>query len=116
MAEKGRPIGVIGTGLMGTACGKRLLAAGFEVIGYDVDPAKPGPLAALGARTARSLGEVARACDRVVLAVFNTDQVEQALEGAGGLAASRAPASSPLVAICVSTCDPDRIAALASQI
>ena len=27
MAEKRRPIGVIGTGLMGTACGRRLLAA-----------------------------------------------------------------------------------------
>ena len=96
-------VGVIGTGLMGTACGRRLLAAGFDVVGYDVDPAKLEPLAALGARVARSLAEVARACDRAVLAVFNTDQVEQALEGADGLAASRPSGSSPLVAICVST-------------
>ena len=116
MAETRRPIGVIGTGLMGTACGRRLLAAGFDVVGYDVDPAKLEPLAALGARVARSLAEVARACDRAVLAVFNTDQVEQALEGADGLAASRPSGSSPLVAICVSTCDPDRIAALAARL
>src|SRR5258706_87172 len=40
MAKGNRPVGVIGTGLMGTACAKRLLAAGFEVLGYDADPAK----------------------------------------------------------------------------
>jgi 3-hydroxyisobutyrate dehydrogenase len=116
MAEAKRPVGVIGTGLMGTACAKRLIAAGFDVIGYDVDPVKLGPLAGLGGRAARSLDEIARACDRAVLAVFNTDQVEQAIEGPGGLAASRPAAAPPLTAICVSTCDPDRIAALAARL
>lgn len=116
MTEARRPVGVIGTGLMGTACVKRLLAAGFHVIGYDVDPARLKPLAALGTRAARSAEEIARECDRVVLAVFNTDQVEQAIEGPQGLVASRPSGAPPLVAICVSTCDPDRIAALASRL
>jgi 3-hydroxyisobutyrate dehydrogenase-like beta-hydroxyacid dehydrogenase len=116
MAQARQPVGVIGTGLMGTACAKRLLAAGFDVLGYDVDPAKLEPLTELGGRAARSMGEIARACDRVVLAVFNTDQVEQALEGPQGLVASRPPGALPLVAICVSTCDPDRIAALAARL
>src|SRR5262245_56838700 len=116
MAEARRPIGIVGTGLMGTACAKRLLAAGFEVTGYDVDPAKLEPLAALGARAAHSIGDIARGCDRVVLAVFNTDQVEQVLEGPQGLAASRPAGASPLIAVCVSTCDPDRIAALAARL
>jgi len=107
---------VLGTGLMGTACARRLLAAGFDVIGYDVDPAKLQPVAGLGARTARSVDDIARTCDRVVLAVFNTDQVEQAIEGPQGLVASRPSGAPPLVAICVSTCDPDRIAALAARL
>ena len=116
MAEAKQPVGMIGTGLMGTACAKRLLGAGFDVIGYDVDPSKLEPLTKLGGRPARSIGEIARGCDRVVLAVFNTDQVEQAIEGPQGLAASRPAGAPPLVAICVSTCDPDRIAALAARL
>ncbi len=115
MGNDRRPVGVIGTGLMGTACARRLLAAKFEVIGYDVDPAKLKPFAALGARAASTAEEIARDCDRVVLAVFDTDQVEQVLEGSHGLAASRPSGAPPLVAVCVSTCDPDRIAALAAR-
>jgi 3-hydroxyisobutyrate dehydrogenase-like beta-hydroxyacid dehydrogenase len=116
MTQTRQPVGVIGTGLMGTACAKRLLAAGFDVLGYDVDPAKLERLTGLGGRAARSMDEIARACDRVVLAVFSTDQVEQAIEGPQGLVASRPSGAPPLVAICVSTCDPDRIAALAARL
>ena len=113
MAKQKRPVGVIGTGLMGTACARRLLAAGFEVAGYDVDAGKLKQIEALGARVSRSIQDLARACDQVVLAVFNTDQVEDAIEGPGGLLAAGAPA---LTATCVSTCDPDRIAALAARL
>lgn len=112
MAKQKR-VGVIGTGLMGTACAKRLLAAGFDVLGYDVDAVKLKPLVALGGRAAGSIAEVARESDRVVIAVFNTEQVEDAVEGPRGLLATGAPS---LTAILVSTCDPDRIAALATRI
>jgi 3-hydroxyisobutyrate dehydrogenase-like beta-hydroxyacid dehydrogenase len=115
MTQQRRPVGVIGTGLMGTACAKRLLAARFEVLGYDMDAGKLGPLAALGGRAARSIAEIARSCDKVVLAVFDTDQVEDAIEGPDGLLAGRPAGGPPLTAVCVSTCDPDRIAALAAR-
>ena len=46
MVPDHKPVGVVGTGLMGMACAKRLLAAGFEVLGYDVDAAKLAGLAA----------------------------------------------------------------------
>ena len=36
------PVGVIGVGLMGEVYARSLVAAGFTVIGYDVDPAKNG--------------------------------------------------------------------------
>jgi putative dehydrogenase len=116
MEAGGKPVGLIGAGLMGTACAKRLLAAGFEVLGYDVDANKLGALAELGARAAGSAAEVARACDRAVLAVFNTDQVEETIEGPQGLLSSRSRGAPPITAICVSTCDPDRIAALAARL
>ena len=116
MSYKRQPVGIIGTGLMGTACAKRLLAAGFEVLGYDTDAAKLDSFAALGGSAASSLAEIARACDRVVIAVFHTDQVEATVEGPRGLLATRPAGAPPLTAICVSTCDPDRIAALVARV
>jgi len=116
MAQGRKPVGVIGTGLMGTACAKRLLAAGFDVLGYDVAAPKLAGLLALGGRAARSVAEIAGSCDRVVLAVFHTAQVEETIEGPGGLVASRPRGAPPLTAICVSTCDPDRISALAARV
>jgi 3-hydroxyisobutyrate dehydrogenase len=116
MTKQNRPVGVIGTGLMGTACAKRLLAAGFEVMGHDADPGKLKALKALGGRAARSLAEVAGACGIAVVAVFNTGQVEDVIEGPRGLLALRPAAADPLTVVCVSTCDPDRIAALAARL
>ena len=47
------PVGVIGVGLMGEVYARRLVAAGFTVIGYDVDPAKNARLANFGAQAGR---------------------------------------------------------------
>ena len=116
MTLRQRPVGVIGTGLMGMACAKRLLEAGFEVLGHDTEAKKLEPFVALGGRAARSVADIARACDKVVIAVFSTDQVEDTVAGPGGLLASRPEDAPPLTAICVSTCDPDRIAALAARL
>ena len=107
------PVGIIGTGLMGTACARRLLAAGHSVIGYDVDAAKAPAFTALGGHNSPSIAALARDCHTVVLAVFNTDQVEVACDA---LLAARPAGLPPLTAICVSTCDPDRIAALAQRL
>jgi 3-hydroxyisobutyrate dehydrogenase-like beta-hydroxyacid dehydrogenase len=116
MSEERQPVGIIGTGLMGTACAKRLRAAGFDVLGYDVDPAKLAQLAALGGCAASSIAEIARSSDKVVLAVFDTDQVQDAIEGPQGLLAGRPAGGPPLTVVCVSTCDPDRISALAARL
>jgi len=110
------PVGIIGNGLMGMACARRLSAAGYRVTGYDVDPAKSAALATLGGSAAASLAELARQCRIVVIAVFNTEQVEAALEGPDGLLAALPADAPPLTAICVSTCDPDRISALAQRL
>ena len=113
MTERRDPVGVIGTGLMGMACAKRLLAAGLEVLGHDADAGKLKPLEALGGRAARALAELAGSCHVAVLAVFSTDQVEDVIES---LLAARPAGAAPLIAVCVSTCDPDRIATLAARL
>ncbi len=103
------PIGVIGIGLMGMACAKRIRAAGLELLGYDVDTKKLDALVKIGGKAATSVDEIARDCHKVVLAVFNTDQVEATV---AALVASLPAGKAPIIALCVSTCDPDRIAKL----
>lgn len=103
------PVGLVGVGLLGQALAHRLRAAGFEVVGFDVDAAKSAKLVELGVRPAGSVADLARRCDPIVLAVFSTDQVEAVVEG------QLLPAlgeGSGKVVLCASTCDPDRIAAL----
>jgi len=108
-------VGVIGCGLMGTACAQRLVRARFEVLAYDVDKTKLAAIAAAGARPAASVAEMVAACETLVIAVFNTDQVEQVIEGADGVLHAMGKETSRIL-ICVSTCDPDRLAALAGRV
>ena len=103
-------VGVIGLGLMGEALTGRLMEAGFAVLGHDIDPAKNARLAERGGRVAGSSSEIAE-CDRIALAVFNTEQVEEVVERA------ILPAAKPgTVVLCTSTCDPDRIEALGTRL
>ncbi len=104
-----RPVGLFGLGLMGQALTKRLVPAGFRVVGTDIDAAKTAGFAKLGG-TPASPAEAAH-CDVVVLAVFSTDQVEDVVEN------TLVPAAGAgKIALCTSTCDPDRIAALAVRV
>jgi 3-hydroxyisobutyrate dehydrogenase-like beta-hydroxyacid dehydrogenase len=105
-------IGLLGLGLLGEALARRLLDAGFEVMGFDLDPAKTARLTELGGRPAISVAAVAGSCQPIVLAVFSTDQVEAIVErqllpvvGEG----------SGRIVLCASTCDPDRIASLGER-
>src|SRR5262245_62209735 len=112
MAER-NPVGLIGVGLLGQALARRLLDAGFGVVGFDVDPAKNAKLAELGGHVASSVAELARRCDPIVLAVFSTDQVEEVIEKE--LLPVLGDGSGRTV-LCASTCDPDRIAALGERL
>ncbi len=109
MAGDVREVGLIGLGLMGQALASRMIPAGYHVVGYDIDPAKTAKLAEMGGRPARTL-EQAGGCGVVVLAVFSTDQVEDVVEN------TLVPLGAGRVVLCTSTCDPDRIAALAERV
>jgi 3-hydroxyisobutyrate dehydrogenase-like beta-hydroxyacid dehydrogenase len=103
------PVGIIGVGLMGEVYARRLVAAGFMVIGYDVDPAKNERLASFGAQ-AGTLRDIAQKCDPIVVAVFNTEQVEDVVER------TLIPTAAGKIVLVTSTCDPDRIAALGVRV
>jgi 3-hydroxyisobutyrate dehydrogenase-like beta-hydroxyacid dehydrogenase len=107
------PVGLIGIGLLGQALAHRLLGAGFDVLGFDVDPAKNAKLIEQGGRAAPAIADLAQRCDPIVLAVFSTDQVEEVIEQE--LLPALGESSGKMV-LCASTCDPDRIAALGERV
>jgi 3-hydroxyisobutyrate dehydrogenase-like beta-hydroxyacid dehydrogenase len=109
MAPNKQPVGVIGVGLMGEVYARRLVAAEFAVIGFDVDPAKTARLANFSAQ-AGTLADIAQKCEPIVVAVFNTEQVEDVVESA------LIPAAAGKIVLVTSTCDPDRIAALGARV
>ena len=104
-----QPVGLIGIGLMGEVYARRLIAAGFSVLGFDVDPARGERLTVIGGR-AGALADIAQHCEPIVLAVFNTEQVEDVVERA------LLPAAAGKIVLCTSTCDPDRIAAVGARV
>jgi 3-hydroxyisobutyrate dehydrogenase-like beta-hydroxyacid dehydrogenase len=106
-----RTIGLAGLGLLGSALAHRLIGAGFDPRGYDIDTAKTAAFAS-GGGVAATQNEVAR-CDVVLLAVFDTAQVEDVVTNAILPAITPGARKTVLVA---STCDPDRIAALIARV
>ncbi|HZT24825.1 MAG TPA: NAD(P)-binding domain-containing protein [Pseudolabrys sp.] len=99
------PVGLVGIGLMGTALAQRLLGTGFAIVGFDPDSARRNELERLGGTPAASVPDIARRCRQVLIAVMTMDQeVTRDLIGA-----------ATSVALCTSTGEPDRIAALAER-
>jgi 3-hydroxyisobutyrate dehydrogenase-like beta-hydroxyacid dehydrogenase len=110
------PIGVAGIGLIGSALARRLIDAGHSVVGFDLDAAKREGFEKMGGGSVATLAELFETADRILIAVFNTDQVEEVIEGKGGLAEIAAKTGKEKLAIVVSTCDPERIRKLGERL
>jgi putative dehydrogenase len=91
---------------MGSAIAGRLVAGGFPVLGFDIDPRKPGEP---GVQRAASSREVADRCRCIVLAVLDTLQVEQVVD-------ELLPAGAGRTLICTTTCEPAWIERLAARV
>jgi 3-hydroxyisobutyrate dehydrogenase-like beta-hydroxyacid dehydrogenase len=84
MASDKPTIGWIGIGRMGYAMAERLAKAGADLTVWNRTRAKAEPLAALGAKVANELSELA-ACDIVFVMVSTWDDVREVIAGPRGL-------------------------------
>jgi putative dehydrogenase len=105
-AANSGPIGLIGLGLMGGALAHRLTSAGFDVLGYDINPDKA--VLVPGIEVAKSADEVCLRCSRVLLAVYDTAQVESVL-------VELETTAHPMIVLCLTSVEPRRIAFAAAR-
>src|SRR3970282_1225140 len=84
-------IGQVGLGIMGGAFARHLLAAGFDVVGYDVAPAAIRALTRAGGRSARSCAEVAARARILITSLPSPAAMEEAYFGKEGIAAGARP-------------------------
>jgi 3-hydroxyisobutyrate dehydrogenase-like beta-hydroxyacid dehydrogenase len=106
-------IGIVGLGLVGQALATRLLGAGLRVVGFDLRAEARAGLAAAGGEAASTVRAVGAKAQCVVLAVFDTNDVIDVVEGADGLLADGHRVRS---VIDCSTGDPAKLAALAQRL
>lgn len=107
MKEK---VGFIGIGLMGTPMSKRILAAGYSLVVFDINPDAVAHLVEAGAEAAASPADLAARCKRVVTMLPNSSLVEKVVLGPSGLLEGFAPGS---VLIDMSSSDPTSTVGLA---
>src|SRR3712207_1551873 len=79
-------VAVLGTGIMGAAMARNLLAAGMEVRVWNRTPEKADPLAREGAAVAASPAEATEEAEFMVTMLSDTAAVEDAV-GGGALSA-----------------------------
>jgi 3-hydroxyisobutyrate dehydrogenase-like beta-hydroxyacid dehydrogenase len=107
------PVAIIGLGLMGEVYAKRLIDARIPVTGFDIDPARRARLKDIGGTPADSIAALAKPARCVIIAVFDTAQAEDVIEN--HLLPALGNGSNKIV-LCMSTCDPDQVAALAARV
>jgi 3-hydroxyisobutyrate dehydrogenase-like beta-hydroxyacid dehydrogenase len=80
ISPKMRLLGLIGLGLVGTSLSQRLIAAGFEVVGFDVQDESRSRFAALGGKPAHDAAEVARHCRSILLSLPDGEIVARVID------------------------------------
>ncbi len=103
-------LGMIGLGLVGTALYERLLEAGFDVIGYDIQPEKTEALRRAGGTAASCAAEAAAGCRRVILSLPTSG------DAASVVAEIEACLQPGAIVIDTTTGEPGEVVALASRL
>lgn len=85
------PVGLVGLGVMGSAMSGHLLAAGFPVLGFDVNPARIAEHEARGGVACVDPAEVARGAGIVVTSLPSAAALVVVLDGPGGLGGGARP-------------------------
>lgn len=82
-------IGVIGTGLMGSAIAYRLIERGFQVFLYNRTRGRSRALVKMGAIQTEHPSELGRKCNLVIISVTDGSAVKEILFGENGLINSK---------------------------
>lgn len=80
-----RTVGQVGLGIMGGAYSKHLRAAGFEVLGFDVDAKRRAELKALGGKPGKTISDVSSRAPVVITSLPSIEAVDAAFFGKDGL-------------------------------
>jgi putative dehydrogenase len=73
-------VGVVGLGVMGSAMSTHLLAAGFDVLGFDLDEARRAEHAARGGTVCASAAEVAAGAEVVITSLPSATALRDVLD------------------------------------
>lgn len=86
-----RTVAFIGLGTMGSGMAVRLVAAGHDVRGHDIDTARMTALEALGGTACGSVAEACRGAQVIMTILPRDDHVKAICTGPGGIAESAEP-------------------------
>ena len=103
MSDRSKTVGFIGMGMMGGGMAANLLKADFDMVAYDIDPAKNERFAGLGAKIANGPAGVAQGASTVICIVETTAQVREVVLGDGGVIEG---AQEGDIFVCSATIDP----------
>jgi putative dehydrogenase len=78
-------VGQVGLGIMGGAYARHLRAAGFEVVGFDVDAKRRAELKGLGGTVAKTVADVSSRCPVVITSLPSLEAIDTAFLGKDGL-------------------------------
>lgn len=106
-------VAVLGTGRMGAAAARRLLARGHPVTAWNRSPARAEPLTEHGARIVSSPAEAVKAAGVVVVFLADATAVDETLLGASGALAALPPQA---VVAQMSTIGPEAVMGLATRL
>ncbi|MCS7135576.1 MAG: NAD(P)-dependent oxidoreductase [Nitrososphaerota archaeon] len=108
-----RKVGIIGTGLMGSAIARRLISKGYEVLGFNRTRSKVEELAPIGVKVAETPRQVAESSDVVLTILKDAVALESVMFGEGGIAYS---ARKNVVVANVSTISPSEAVRISSRL
>jgi 3-hydroxyisobutyrate dehydrogenase-like beta-hydroxyacid dehydrogenase len=73
-------VGVVGLGIMGGAIARNLAAAGWRVLGYDIDAARTREAAAAGVETTASAGSLAATAPAIITSLPTPAALDQTVD------------------------------------
>jgi L-threonate 2-dehydrogenase len=77
-------VGIVGLGIMGGAFAKNLTAAGWRVVGFDLDPARRRAMAKLGVEIASSAADVAAMVPTIITSLPSPKALDATVKAIAG--------------------------------